>query len=161
MEEKKDNFRHFVRIANTDLDGNKKIANALKKIKGVGFQFASAICNSIGLDNNKKTGYLSNDVVEKIDSVLKDPLKFNIPAWMLNRKKDPETGENKHLVTADLDLTKDNDIKMMKKIRCYKGIRHMKGLPVRGQKTKNNFRRNKGKVSLGVKRKEGAKAGKV
>ena len=161
MEEKKDNFRHFVRIGNTDLEGNKNIANALRKIKGVGFQFANAVCNSVGLDTNKKTGYLNSDIVKKVDSVLKDPLKFNIPVWMLNRKKDPETGENRHLVMADLDLTKDNDIKMMKKIRCYKGIRHMRGLPVRGQKTKNNFRRNKGKVSLGVKRKAGAKAGKV
>ena len=107
MEEKKDNFKHFVRIANTDLEGDKNIANALRKIKGVGFQFANAVCNSIGLDTNKKTGYLSSDIVKKVDSVLKDPLKFNIPAWMLNRKKDPETGENKHLVTANLDLTKD------------------------------------------------------
>ena len=57
-------------------------------------------------------------------------------------------------------FTQDNDIKMMKKMRSYKGIRHSLGLPVRGQRTKSNFRKNKGKV-LGVRKKEGAKAGKV
>jgi small subunit ribosomal protein S13 len=49
---------------------------------------------------------------------------------------------------------------MMKRIRSYKGVRHSLGLPVRGQRTRSNFRKNKGKV-LGVKRKEGAKAGRV
>jgi small subunit ribosomal protein S13 len=78
---------------------------------------------------------------------------------MLNRRKDMETGEDRHLTTADLKFFNDNDIKMMKKMRSYKGIRHMEGLPVRGQKTKSKFRKNKGKV-MGVKRRAGAKTGK-
>jgi small subunit ribosomal protein S13 len=49
----------------------------------------------------------------------------------------------------------------MKKIRSYRGVRHGIGLPVRGQRTKSNFRRNKGKVSLGVAKKETTKAEKV
>ena len=49
----------------------------------------------------------------------------------------------------------------MKKVKSYKGVRHSAGLTVRGQKTKSNFRRNKGKLSLGVKKKQGAKAGRV
>ena len=49
----------------------------------------------------------------------------------------------------------------MKKIKCYKGVRHMLDLPVRGQRTKSNFRKNKGKVHLGVKRKAGVKGGRV
>ena len=59
-----------------------------------------------------------------------------------------------------LSFTQDNDIKMMKKIKSYKGVRHILGQPVRGQRTKSNFRKNKGKV-LGVKRKEGTKPGRV
>ena len=59
-----------------------------------------------------------------------------------------------------MSFTQDNDIKMLKKIKSYKGIRHSLGLPVRGQRTRSNFRKNKGKV-MGVKRKEGAKADKV
>ena len=49
----------------------------------------------------------------------------------------------------------------MKKIRSYRGVRHGVGLPVRGQRTKSNFRRNKGKASLGVKKKENVKSGKT
>ncbi len=77
---------------------------------------------------------------------------------MLNRRKDVETGEDKHIVTTDINFVNDNDIKVMKMIRCYKGIRHSMGLPVRGQKTRSNFRKNKGKV-MGVKRSK--KTGKV
>jgi len=78
---------------------------------------------------------------------------------MLNRRKDYETGEDKHLLSSDLAFTKDNDIKMLKKIKSYKGMRHAFGLPVRGQRTRSNFRRNKGKVT-GVQKKK-IKSGKV
>ncbi len=160
-EKKSDDFQHFIRIANADLNGNHALERALTKIKGVGFQFARAICSTLKIDSKQKTGYMTDQTVKRIEELLKDPLKFNIPTWLLNRRKDYETGEDKHLLTSDLDFEKDNDLKRMKKIRSYKGVRHMKGLPVRGQRTKSNFRRNKGKGSLGVKRKAGSKAGKV
>ena len=70
---------------------------------------------------------------------------------MLNRKHDPESGQDRHLLVAELDFEKDNDIKRMKMIRSYRGLRHMFGYPVRGQRTRSNFRKNKGKV-MGVKR---------
>ncbi|MBS3102210.1 30S ribosomal protein S13 [Candidatus Woesearchaeota archaeon] len=159
MEEKKE-LKYFVRIAQTDLEGNKPIGHSLMKIKGIGFMMANAVCNAIGMDQRKKTGYLNDDEVKKIDDVLKDPLKFNIPAWMFNRKNDPETGESHHIVTSNLIFAQENDIKMLKKMRSYKGIRHILGLPVRGQRTKANFRRNKGKV-MGVKKKAEAKAGRT
>ena len=53
-EQQKENFRYFVRIANTDLDGNKPIGNALRKIKGVSFMFSNMICSVAGID---KGGY--------------------------------------------------------------------------------------------------------
>ena len=159
--QEKDNFKHFIRIANTDLDGNKSIQRALTKVKGISFQFSNAICSVLKIDPTDKTGYLPDESVKRIEDLLKDPLKFNLPNWLFNRRKDYETGNDKHILTSDLDFIKDNDIKRMKKIKCYKGMRHAKGLPVRGQKTKSNFRRNKGKGSLGVKRKKGAKSGKT
>ena len=67
QDKEKDNFRYFVRIANTDLDGNKSIGSALKKIKGVGFMFSNLICNLAGIDNMSKTGYLNDEQVKKID----------------------------------------------------------------------------------------------
>ena len=152
-------FRHLVRIANTDLDGNKKIAFALRKIKGIGFQFSNILCGLADVEKNKKTGDLSDEEISKLNDVIKNPSKFNIPVWTFNRRKNYEDDSDKHLITSDLDFTKDNDLKQMKKIKCYRGIRHMFGLPVRGQRTKSNFRRNKGKVT-GVKKSKVGKSGK-
>lgn len=160
MVERKEEFKHLVRIVNTDLDGNKQIATALRKIKGIGCQFANAVCFLANVNKAKKTGYLSDDEMKKLDDVIKNPDKYGMPVWMFNRQKNYEDAANMHLILADLDFTKDNDIKRMKKIKCYRGMRHAFGLPVRGQRTKSNFRKSKGKV-LGVKRKAGAKAGKV
>jgi len=162
MEDK--NFKHIVRIANTDLDGNKQIFYALRKIKGVSNMIANALITTSSIARNKKTGTLSDEEIKKLDEILRNPERNRIPIWMFNRRHDPETGEDKHLIGTDIMFNKDNDLKKLKMIRTYKGIRHMSGLPVRGQRTKSNFRRTKshGKGgSLGVKRRAGAKGGRV
>ena len=159
MAEQKSEFKHLVRIVNTDLKGEKPIAYALRSIKGVNFQFANAICILAKIGKSKKTGELSTAEVKQIEDIMKSPLEKGIPAWMFNRRRDIGDNTDKHLLTTDLVFTKDNDIKMMKKIKCYKGIRHIQGLPVRGQRTKANFRKSKGKV-MGVKRKAGVKSGR-
>lgn len=158
MAEEQKDFRHLVRIVNTDIDGSKPVCHALTKIKGVGFMFANVICNVTEIEKTKRAGTLSETEVKKIEDAIRNPLKYHVPLWMLNRRKDVETGEDKHIVTTDINFVNDNDIKIMKMIRCYKGIRHSMGLPVRGQKTRSNFRKNKGKV-MGVKRSK--KTGKV
>ncbi len=144
-------FRHLVRIMDTDLDGNKSIGQALHKIKGISFMYSHAICKLAQIDTTKKAGILNDSEIAKLDDVMKNPMQYNIPSWMLNRRKDYEDGEDKHLFTSDLIYARENDIKIMKKIKSFKGIRHILGQPVRGQKTKSNFRKNKGKV-MGVKR---------
>jgi small subunit ribosomal protein S13 len=146
-------FRHIVRIINTDLKGEKKVLMGLQKIKGISYMFSNFICYYSKVDPTKIIGKLSNDEVTRIEDVIKNPAKYNCPSWMMNRRKDYETGQDMHLLTIDWDLTIDNDLKRMKKVRTYKGVRHMIGQPVRGQRTKSNFRRNKGKVSIGVKKK--------
>ncbi len=151
-------FKYIVRIANTDLDGNKPINHSLTKIKGVNFMFSNMVCGLADVEKRKKTGNLTEKEIAAIFAVLKDPLKYNAPVWMLNRRKDYETGEDKHLITVDLNFVKDNDIKRLKKIKSYRGLRHQWGLPVRGQRTRSNFRRNKRKGgSLGVSRSPQAK----
>jgi len=144
-------FKHIVRIVNTDLDGNKPIGHALTKIRGVGKIFANSICLVAGVDRFKKTGVLPDADVKKLDDVIKNPSK--IPVWMYNRRQDIETGEDRHILTADLDFIQGKDIRTMRKTKSYKGMRHAVGLPVRGQRTISNFRRDKGKV-MGVKRKK-------
>ncbi|MBI4438477.1 30S ribosomal protein S13 [Candidatus Woesearchaeota archaeon] len=155
--QKEAGFRYIVRVVNTDLDGNKNIASALRKIKGVDFSFANAVCALSSVDRSKKTGLLTDEEVRRLDLNIRDAVNL-MPSWMLNRRRDVEDGSDKHLLGADLSYAADNDIKFMKKIRTYRGVRHGMGLPVRGQRTRSNFRRNKGKV-LGVVKKKVRKAG--
>jgi small subunit ribosomal protein S13 len=145
-------FKHIVRVVNTDLDGNKKILHALHRIKGVSFMMANAAIHLAGIEPTKRAGDLMDAEIAKLDAVLKDPLRAGAPLWMINRRNDPESGKNMHLLGSDWDFAVDYDIKLMKKCKSYKGLRHQWGQPVRGQRTKSNFRRNKGK-GLGVTRK--------
>ncbi len=153
-EQKQENVQYFVRIANTDLEGKKPISVALTKIKGIGSRLSHMICNVNNIELNRKAGTLNKEEIIKIEKFLKSPQEFNTPTWALNRRKDIEDGTDKHIITSDLIFIRDNDIKTMKKIKSYKGVRHSAGLTVRGQRTKSNFRRNKGKSSIGVKKKK-------
>ena len=143
-------LRHIVRIANTDMDGKKNILVGLAKIKGVGINFANAVCRVCNIDVQRKLGSLTDAELVIVESTVKDPAARAIPAWLFNRRHDMDTGKDLHAVAANLQFVEENDVKMMKKIKSYKGIRHMQGAPVRGQRTRSNFRRNKGKV-MGVK----------
>ena len=147
-EQKTEKFKHIVRICNADLDGNKPISHAMMKIKGIKYMFSNAICKVAKVENIKKTGNLSADEVARINDAIQNP--DALPVWLLNRNKDVETGEDKHLIGSDLDFTRMNDIKTMQKLKIYKGTRHSSKLPVRGQRTKSNFRKGK---SLGVTKK--------
>lgn len=151
MAEQKDNFRYIVRVANTDIDGKKSILLAMRKIKGVGFMFSQFVCRSANIPITKQAGSLSDEEVARLQEVILNPSKFAAPSWMLNRRHDPETGEDHHLILGDLQFAKETDIKTMKKSKSYKGLRHQWGLTVRGQRTKSNFRKNKGKNSKAVK----------
>ena len=138
-------FRHIVRVANTDLVGEKKVVDALRKVKGVSFMTANAICMKAGVKRTLRMGDLAESDVKKLQAVLEDMHGAGIPIWLLNRRQDQETGDNSHLLTNDLLFVKDNDIKRLRKIKSYRGVRHALGLPVRGQRTRSNFRKNKGK----------------
>jgi len=153
-------YRHLVRIMNTDLKGNKQILYSLPYIKGVGLMFANAVCRKAKIDIHKKTGYLTDAEVKSIEEVMTNPARAGIPLWMFDRRKDYDTGVDQHLISGALEFAHDNDIKRMKKTKSYKGLRHQWGLPLRGQRTKSNFRKNKGKGSLGVIKKK-IKSGKV
>lgn len=146
------------RICDTDLYGDKKIALAMNKIKGVNFMFANAILKVLGIDKNKKIDELKDEDLKKIEDAIFHPEKYNIPKWMLNRRKDYETGKDMHIVSADLDLSKKMDVKRLQEIRSRRGIRHSLGLKVRGQKTREHPRVGR---AVGVKKKKKSKkAGK-
>lgn len=142
----------LVRIAGQDIKGSKKIFVGLTKVKGVSWSIANILCKTMKIDKNKRIGELSKDEVENIEKELKT---LKVPKYLKNRPIDPATGEDKHLLSVELDMAKEFDIKRMKQIKSYKGNRHTFKLPVRGQRTRSNFR--KSGVAMGVKK---AKVGK-
>ena len=153
---KNEDFKQIIRLGDKDLDGNKSVYFALTKIKGISYSFAHAICIIFNLEKTEKIGNLTNEQIGKIREAIQNPGKFNIKSWMLNRQKDFDTGDDNHLISSDLKLRKDFDIKRLRMIKSYRGLRHGLGLPSRGQRTKSNFRRG---ATVGVKKKTG-KSGK-
>jgi len=153
-------IRGIIRIGEVDVEGNKKIRVALLKVKGVGKSLSKAFSIAAGLDPEALIGSLNDEQIKKLEDVMKNPGNYGIPFHMFNRKFDPQTGEHKHLTGSELRLAVKFDIDSMKKIRCYKGIRHELGLPVRGQRTRSSFRKG---VIVGVIKKkiERAKARKT
>jgi small subunit ribosomal protein S13 len=149
--EKEKKEERLVRILSKDIEGKMKVYVGLTKIKGVSWAFSNAICNKLKIDKNKTIGHLTDEEIKNISEFIKNP---KLPPYLLNRQKDIETGEERHLIGVDLDLRKDFDIKRLKKIKSYKGLRHTSKLPVRGQRTKAHFRTNRKKGS-GIKKKGG------
>ena len=147
----KSQFKQIARIANTDVNGALPVHHSLTKIQGISFSFSNAICNILNIDKKTKIGDLSQEEIKKVEDVINFPSKYNLPSWLLNRRKDYETGNDLHFITSKLKFEKDNDIKIMKKVKTYRGMRHAYGLPVRGQRTRSNFRRG---ASLGVQKKK-------
>ncbi|PVX25336.1 MAG: 30S ribosomal protein S13 [Candidatus Bathyarchaeum sp.] len=150
-------FQHIIRFAGTDIQGTQPVTYALTNVKGIGIKLANAIIEKSGIDPKARMGFLSNADVEKIEDIITDPARYGIPAWLLNRRKDIETGKDIHLLGTDLIVQTKNDIEQMKKIRSWKGFRHSYGLKVRGQRTKSTGREGK---AMGVKRKQVQRGGK-
>jgi len=125
----------------------------LTQIRGVGYMFANTILNVLKINPDQRIGYLSPEQVKSIESIIKNPSASNFPSWFLNRRKDVETGEDKHLITSDIAFTVRNDIEREKTSGSWRGIRHMFGLKVRGQRTRCTGRKG---GAVGV-----AKGGKV
>jgi small subunit ribosomal protein S13 len=139
-----------VRILSKDIEGKENIYSGLTKVKGISWGMSNAICKKLGFDKKRKIGSLSEGEIKKIEEFMKNP---NVPEYLVNRRNDFETGKDNHLIGSDLELKKEFDIKRLKKIKSYKGFRHMSGLPVRGQRTRSNFRKNKAK-GAGIKKKK-------
>ncbi|MEM0022876.1 MAG: 30S ribosomal protein S13 [Archaeoglobaceae archaeon] len=143
-------FKHIVRIADTDLDGNRNVVHALTAIPGIGIRMARSIVNLTGIDAKKRLGYLADEEIEKLRSIIEEKIE-GLPAWMLNRRFDPVTGQNLHLLSKDVQFAKMLDIERMIKIKCYRGVRHAKGKKVRGQRTRSTGRKGR---TVGVIRKK-------
>ena len=145
-------FKYIIRIANSDVSGEERLAYALTSIRGIGPRISNAIVQKLKLDPNKLAGKLDDKTVVDIENAVMN-LNDYVPDWLLNRQKDYDTGEDIHPVSVELKMTHDEDLNRMKKVKSYKGIRHASGHKVRGQRTYSNGRKG---LALGVSRKKGA-----
>jgi small subunit ribosomal protein S13 len=112
----------MARIAGVDLPKNKRIEIALTYIYGIGRSLSSQILEKAGVDLNTKTNSLTENQVSKIREIMDADAK----------------------VEGDLRREIALNIKRLMDLNCYRGIRHRKGLPVRGQRTHSNARTRKG-----------------
>jgi small subunit ribosomal protein S13 len=151
-------FRHITRVAETDLDGTLRITEAITKIKGIGPNVAKAIVTRSGVDPDVRLGFLSLQDLEKLESMIREPTKNDLPDWLFNRRKDLETGGNLHLTGSNLVLQVKTDVDQMKATKSWKGYRHSHGLKARGQRTKTTGRKGK---AIGVRKKRPPARGKA
>jgi len=154
--EKSRKTEQIIRFAETNIDGRQTVRVALRRVRGVSFMFSNAVANICDF-SDKRIGDLSEQELKALEDMITNPGKFNIPEWLYNRRNEPASGLDKHLIASTLEFAKRMDINEMKRLKLYKGIRHGLGLPVRGQRTRSTFR--KGKV-VGVRKSRGKK-GKV
>ncbi|MEK6860262.1 MAG: 30S ribosomal protein S13 [Nanoarchaeota archaeon] len=150
--EPKKEYYSMVRLMQTDIPGNKNVITGLTYLKGVSWSISNAACKILKLDPWKKVTELDSKEIEKIVKFLEN-LPNEVPAFLYNRRKDFETGEDYHLTGARLDMKREFDVRRLKKIRSYRGLRHATGQPTRGQRTKSHFRTKGKKRAVGVQKK--------
>ncbi|OYT44863.1 30S ribosomal protein S13 [Thermoplasmatales archaeon ex4484_6] len=148
--ERSPDFKYIVRIVNTDIDGERKIIDALTTIHGINYRISNILVKEMGVKKDMLMGDLSDDQVSKLVTLI-ESIPSNLPPWMLNRQRDIETGEDTHAIATELELIHNEDINQLRKIRSYRGIRHETGQKVRGQRSRSNGRTG---ATVGVSRKK-------
>jgi small subunit ribosomal protein S13 len=143
-------IKYFVRVNNIDLDGTKSVQVALTALDGVGRRTARIIAHQAKVDSHIRIGTLPDDQIDRIRKAVEN-YGTVVPRWLMNRPFDVYTGDARHLFGMDVVTTKEDDINRMRKIRCYRGIRHETGQKVRGQRTKSTGRTG---ATVGVTRKK-------
>jgi len=120
------------RIAGVDIPKNKRVEISLTYILGIGKSRSNDILEKAGINKDTRVKELTESEVK----ILKDII------------------ENEYKVEGELRKEVRLNIKRLKDIKCYRGLRHRRGLPVRGQKTKTNARTRKGPVKMAIKNKK-------
>ena len=114
----------MARISGVNIPTAKKIHIALTYIYGIGPKIATELCDQASIDKSKRVNELNDEELNKIREII----------------------DQKHIVEGDLRRKVSMDIKRLNDLGCYRGLRHRKKLPVRGQRTHTNARTRKGKA---------------
>ena len=110
------------RVAGVDIPNDKPTVMALRYIYGIGPKCAATICDKAGIDPSIRAKNLTEEELSKIAAIL----------------------EADHVIEGQLRRQVQQNIARLRDITCYRGLRHRRGLPVRGQRTKTNARTRKG-----------------
>ncbi len=123
----------MARLLGVDIPNRKKIEYSLRYVYGIGPTRAKSILEEAGIDPDRRTQELSEQELSQISNVIL---------------------ERKYMVEGDLRRHITSNLKRLQSVRCYRGLRHQRGLPVRGQRTRTNARTRKGgRKTVGVVRK--------
>ena len=122
----------MARIAGVDIPREKRVEIALTYLYGIGRSLSNEILSRAEIDPNKRTNMLTEEEVAKIRDII----------------------EQEHKIEGDLRKDVSVNIKRLMDIGCYRGLRHRRGLPVRGQRTRTNSRTRKGPRKTSMKRKK-------
>lgn len=121
----------------------KKIMYAMTAIKGCGRRYAFICLKKAGIPLTKRAGELAEADLDKLITIMQNPLQYNIPKYFVNRQKDFTTGQYTQLLAQNIDIQMREDLERLRKIRAHRGIRHLLGIKVRGQHTNSTGRRGK------------------
>ncbi len=113
----------MARIAGVNVPDKKRVPIALMYIHGIGRTTAFLICEKLGIDISKRMGEMDEDTLNRVRA---------------------EIDTDQYLIEGDRRREVSMNIKRLLDMKCYKGLRHRNGLPVNGQRTKNNARTRKG-----------------
>lgn len=111
------------RIAGVDIPGNKRVPIALTYLYGIGDTSAEQVCATLGIDLDKRAQDLTEDELSRLTSFI----------------------DKNYVIEGELRRLEASNISRLRKVNCYRGVRHRRGLPVRGQRTRTNARTRKGK----------------
>ena len=111
------------RVAGVDIPTNKRVPIALTYLYGIGRTSAEQICNVLAVDMDKRAHELTEDELSRMASYI----------------------DKNFVIEGELRRLEAANISRLRKVNCYRGIRHRRGLPVRGQRTRTNARTRKGK----------------
>jgi len=111
------------RIAGVDIPGNKRVPIALTYLYGIGPTSAGQVCDTLGIELDKRAQDLTEDELSRMTSFI----------------------DKNYVIEGELRRLEAANVSRLRKINCYRGVRHRRGLPVRGQRTRTNARTRKGK----------------
>jgi small subunit ribosomal protein S13 len=146
----------IIRLCGFDLNGEKKLWQALLGIKGIGKYMSTVVCKVFGKLTGKKWQEtrlkdLSEKEIELLEDIIQNMDKYGIPSWLYNARKEYWSGKDLHLIGTELERKELDYFNRLVNIKSYRGLRRKEGLKCRGQRTKSHPRKHK-RSKVGKKR---------